>query len=660
MSSCSMPSESPRRLSPVARDKPRRQAITRACDRCRHRKAKCDFDNAAGTCSPCRDSNVGCTFNLPLAKRGPKSRKKANPSIPPEAVSTFSGRRSIPPPPPSFASITTTGSTGAPFASPSSSSATSWEPTAHLGVGTAAAGQSPTSTRDSAITSSPATPGVSAFTRWRNLARALTLQNKVLEHVVEQCFSLFFQYLYPLTPLVLEPSLREAFSVFASPPSTAAAPATSPHHVTVRNGHERIPDTLPALNPPAWAGYSCSPELASVGGSEASACWHEAAFTLITAVCAEAAFLLPKHLFPGGGTVADLFLQASRDCLNSYLMADLESPNANSITIRYFHSNCVHAAGKPKYSWHIFGEATRLAQVMRLYDESALEGLPPIEAELRRRAFWIVYMGDKSAAILNNRPITMHKYSFEAGITTAYPTGIDNRSGPIGNRSDVAATPSDSHGRNFITGFNANLRLWQAASDLIIQIRLFQDQRSIKLGAETPPSQALSEGERQRLDSLFVHFITCMDDLPPFLHTYTFAAAANGGAPLTEANQFVIQSANLQVSFHCLRMVITQKFEDIAFFAPGAEQADLRKTEIVRDMLRVMHEAPFWSLQVNGEPYVEKIRLIGATLLSIIHRNQASPLAARARADFSVLLDILTRLDSKASDALKSTSTWAM
>jgi len=57
---------------------------------------------------------------------------------------------------------------------------------------------------------------------------------------------------------------------------------------------------------------------------------------------------------------------------------------------------------------------------------------------------------------------------------------------------------------------------------------------------------------------------------------------------------------------------------------------------------------------------VEKIRLIGASLLAIIHRNQTSPLGARARSDFSVLLDILTRLDSKASDALRSDSTFAL
>ncbi|EFY89185.1 C6 transcription factor, putative [Metarhizium acridum CQMa 102] len=570
--SSSLRGSPPRPLSPIL-DKPRRQAITRACDRCRRRKAKCDFDSA-------------------VAKRGPKSKKRTDSSIPPESVSTFSGRRSI-----HHAPLVghPTSSTAATFKSPSSSSTTTaWESSAQLGAGAAL---SPASTRDFAsIASPPAAHGISAARRWRALSRALSLRNKVLEQIVERCFGLFFEYLYPLTPLVHEPSLRDGLSIFASQSSNSALQNAAP-----RNGNDRVADTLPALNPPAWPGIS--PDVGSGPGGETLGCWHDATLTLITALCAEAAFLLPKDLFPEGETVADIFLQASRDCLNSYLEADLENPNANSITIRYFHSNCIHAAGKPKYSWHIFGEATRLAQVMRLYDEASLEGLPPVESELRRRAFWIVYMGDKSAAILNNRPITMHKYSFESGVTTAYPTGMDNRSTSTANVSDVTTSP-DSHDRNLIAGFNANLKLWQAASDLLIQVRLFQDQKSIEFGAANRTSQALTESERQRLDSLFVQFITCMDDLPPYLQSYTFAAVGSAGSPVTEAKQFVIQCANLQVSFHCLRMVITQKFEDIAFFAPGAEQADLRKTEIVRDMLRVMHEAPFWSLQVNGEPYV--------------------------------------------------------
>ncbi|KAG6000268.1 hypothetical protein E4U21_005629 [Claviceps maximensis] len=568
-----------------------------------------------------------------------------------KAVSTFSGCRSFPSPLSTLAQNTTPNTSSATFGSPSNSSTTtSWEPAAPLGVGSAAAGPSPVSTWDFAAASPTPASGASAIRNWHNLASALSLQNKVLEQVVEQCFSLFFQYLYPLTPLIHEPSLREGFSVFASAPLIRASTARE-NGGSARHGiHEQVADTLPSLKPPAWSEHS------PIAVSGALPFWHEATFTLITAVCAETAFMLPKELFSQGEEVADLFLQASRNCLSSYLEADLESPNADSITIRYFHSNCFHAAGKPKFSWHIFGEATRLAQVMRLYDESSLEGLPAVEAEMRRRAFWIVYMGDKSAAILNNRPITMHKYFFDTGITTAYPSGIQHRSRctNMGNQCHVP-TPPESHSRNLIAGFNANLRLWQAASELIVQIRLFQDQNSIDINTDDHSRKTLPESERRHLDLLFVQFITCMDDLPPFLQASSICrTAVESDSSATETNHFVIQRANLQVSFHCLHMVITQKFEDIA--SPGAEQADLRKTEIVRDMLRAMHDAPFWALQVNGEPYVEKIRLAGATLLSVICQNQASPLAARARLDFDILLNILTRLNSKASDALKSTS----
>ncbi|KAF4975736.1 hypothetical protein FZEAL_7512 [Fusarium zealandicum] len=291
---------------------------------------------------------------------------------------------------------------------------------------------------------------------------------------------------------------------------------------------------------------------------------------------------------------------------------------------------------------------------MQLNEESSLEGLLPIEAELRRRAFWIVYMGDKSAAILNNRPITIHKFSFESGITTAYPMGIEDEASIIspGNTS----TSSEGTQKTCIEGFNANLRLWQNASDLLLELRLLQDRQHRDLPMPNYLS-LLTPEDRNRLDTIYIRFITCLDDLPPYLQSYTFAALAGPSREANHVNQFLIQCANLQVSVHCLRMVITQKMEDFRYSGSGIENVDLRKTEIARDMLRVIQEAPFWSLQVNGEPYVEKIRLIGASLLEIIHRNGSSPIAARARRDFTILLDLLTRLDSKASDALRNTST---
>ena len=398
-------------------------------------------------------------------------------------------------------------------------------------------------------------PSPNALQRWQRLTHTLTSANFDPEQIITRCFDLFFEYLYPLTPIVHEPSIRAGLAGFIS-------------------------GTVDA--------------------------WPESTFTLITALCAEAAFLLPKDIFAEGELIGHVFLRASRDCLNSYLEADLESPSSSSIAIRYFHSNCIHATGKPKYSWHIFGEATRLAQVMQLHQESALEGLLPIEAEFRRRVFWIVYMGDKSAAILNNRPITLHRFSFEADITTAYPMGMDDDASVTGPSPTPTGAPSPRaiEGRNLITGFNANLQLWQAASELLLELRLLQDSQRESVATGVLVRRAPSTEQRQRLDDLYVHFITCLDGLPPYLQSCTMAASNGPGLPQT--TQLVIQCANLQVSFHCLRMVITQRFEDMSYLGTSLEQADLRRTEIARDMLRVMQEAPFWSLQVNGEPYVSE------------------------------------------------------
>jgi len=371
-------------------------------------------------------------------------------------------------------------------------------------------------------------------------------------------------------------------------------------------------------------------------------------FTLITALCAESASMIPTHLFPEGPLIAEAFLTASRNSLLEYLESDMENPNATSVAIRYFHSNCLHAAGKPRFSWHIFGEAARLAQMMRLYDESSYEGLDSIEAELRRRAFWILYIGDKSAAILNNRPITIHKFNFESGITASYPSEVDIHHP---NSPQIASTETQS----IMTGFNFNIRLWQAAADFLLELRL-------ALSTVNPNKpNILTPEQRSKLDYLYIQFMTCLDSLPAFLQ---LDPGAYGHVEDTASpREYLIQSVNLRVSFHCLKMVITQKFESIEFSSSnvGIEQSNrlaLRKTEIARDMIRAIREPPFWALQVNGESCVEKIRLIGASLLEVIHTNKDSPLATRARSEFVVLLDVLTRLDSRASDALRDGSSW--
>jgi hypothetical protein len=40
-----------------------------------------------------------------------------------------------------------------------------------------------------------------------------------------------------------------------------------------------------------------------------------------------------------------------------------------------------------------FGEAVHLAVTLRLHEEAAYEGLDPIECEVRKRIFWILFGG---------------------------------------------------------------------------------------------------------------------------------------------------------------------------------------------------------------------------------------------------------------------------
>ena len=535
--------------------------------------------------------------------------------------------------------------------------------------------------------------------RWQELSQTLTMRypnpGTTGRDIASRSLSLFLEYLYPLTPLVHKASLYRALALLEGDNTAFALP-----------GSESVTwPPPPPPPPPDDLDTSLDTSLLSMHPSpsttsEVPLMQPEEAFTLVTAVCAEAAFMLPAAVYAEGRSVGDAFLEASRSCLNSYLETDLEAPNANSIIIRYFHSNCLHGAGRPKYSWHIFGEATRLIQAMGLHDAGLLAGLPPLEAEMRRRAFWIVYMGDKSAAILNGRPITIHRFSFDSNITLPYPTSLEDDLVGNGGGENIQpascvsgaqqrTTATSTAGgdattpRSCIVGFNANLELWQVASQLLLEIRVqkekeakqaqaqgqaqaqAQAQTHTQTQSQTPLTTSPAE-QRRYFYALYVAFVTELDRLPAFLQPWQ----PTSSSPDTQSSFFMGQTVNLFVSFYCLRVVILQNLQQLACFQEASslaeiESVDLRTTEIVRDMLRLLHDAPFWALQVNGEPLVEKIRLLGGSLLAIIHgheqRNEASvPLAQRARADFSVLYNILSRLDSRASDALKTNSAAAV
>lgn len=167
----------------------------------------------------------------------------------------------------------------------------------------------------------------------------------------------------------------------------------------------------------------------------------------------------------------------------------------------------------------------------------------------------------------------------------------------------IGGSPCDAltYGLIRSSGFEAGIRLWKFSSDLLLKIRLIEDAHS-RADAPSSPMTEL----HQALSYLYVRFATCLDDLPPYLQPEGGISASD----CTSAQRRrLVRIADLQVTYHCLKMHLTQKLEGIGHFEMSGESGDmlvLRKTEIARDMTRFLQSAPFWSLQVNGEPCVRE------------------------------------------------------
>ncbi|KFY62767.1 hypothetical protein V496_04411 [Pseudogymnoascus sp. VKM F-4515 (FW-2607)] len=605
-----------------------------ACIRCRSRKVKCDYgqldqdtnSNAPAipirTCSNCLAAGLQCAVGAQPKRRGPKPRSRAreysyhntaskSPTTPgidnhdydeTQAIEGEDSRHTIP--------VTHISPTVHHLAS----SPHSWAEGTVCSSRTAVLGAHVQSPLSQAALPTALPP---LYDIYQDLMITLSrvLPSYSFETITEKCVNLFFEYLFSLIPIVDERNLRHDL-----------------HTVCATYGAVDVSSPVSAWST-AGAYESNHVSTATLRDTTTLA----VKLALVTATCAEAAFMIPPQLFPEGPLISSAFLLVSRKALHFYQESDLDHPSATSLATRYFHSNCLHADDKSRVSWHIFGEAARLAQTMQLHSEASYQTLDPTEAELRRRCFWILYIGDKSAAILNGLPIALHHLNFVSEVTVVYPTEEGN----------LVFDPQaeDAEPRSVLTGFNFNLRLWAAASALLLEVRMRVQPRDGSL---------TGVDDRAIIDRLYIEFMTILDTLPPWLSLDPSASEEAGRCP----KEFCIQRVNLRATFHCLRMVVLQKLEaaELGMEASTALALALRKTEIARDMVRVVRQAPFWALQVNGESCVEKIRLIGASLLEAMHTHKESPLATRARAEFLVLLDVLTRLDSRASDALRDGS----
>ncbi|WQF76665.1 hypothetical protein CDEST_01679 [Colletotrichum destructivum] len=575
----------------------------RACDGCRRRKVKCDAKSPQ--CSNCFMSTLTCEFTVAPKKRGPPFRARRGAH---KRTSQSGSNDELP-----LHNNTAMPLLGTPDGGGSASiSTTASLPAVSPGNNVSVGGE----TAPDFYGKPPFRVAIDDLLS----ALGMALPYVPLEDVISTCIDLFMQWEFPSIPVVCEPLLRRSIHVVV-PVLRDETPGRP------------ISDMIPTLR----------------------------AFALLTALCAVVSAVLPPEIFPSGVALSMPFLRTSREALRLYQDLDIEQPDSSSIIIRYFHSNALHALGKTRVSFHAMGEALRLVQEMRLYDESSFQGLEWPENHLRRNTFWHLYIGDKSASILNQVPITLHQICLDTPITTHFDEsqacGLMQPEGP-----DTVVFEGQLR-----LCFHLCFRLWYTASEMLLDLNLLSRlqgssrRRAITLSSTAAEPDDVPSSLRTSTMQSYLDFTSILQSCPAWLRD-PGAAVPDGVGETTarfRTRAISVQKANLFITFHALRLVLLSRFSERGFADVLGLTGDpvmlaMRKVEIAGDLLDAVSDMPFEALQANGEPCVEKLRQVGVALLEIIHNVSSEVISARARSLFGTLLDVLARLNSKVSDELSN------
>jgi len=332
----------------------------------------------------------------------------------------------------------------------------------------------------------------------------------------------------------------------------------------------------------------------------------ERALTFLTALAATVASLVPAKMLPTGlRDSAECLLTASRKTLQCYHDLDVDRPCATSIVIRSLHSLCTHAAGQPRLSWYILGEAIHVAQGMRIYDEASFAGLLPSEVRLRRSIFCQLSTGDKSSAILNGQPFAFSSTNFDKPFTVQ-PLSLDQSCLlDFEQRSDSARLASYVN-----TGFNPIASIFDRATRVLLTLRSLRDGLNGICDAT-----GFLEAHQASVANSSSAFHVVIDDLPDWVQRPWQACSQKSGLQDytgTLQSYVWILHTNIMLTYHCLRLILLTKgiefgCVDMLGYNNNPKLLALHKLNVAHDAIQILRSTPFDALQMNSESSVSNM-----------------------------------------------------
>ena len=259
-------------------------------------------------------------------------------------------------------------------------------------------------------------------------------------------------------------------------------------------------------------------------------------------------------------------------------------------------------------------QANQLALAMRLNEESSYEGINPIESEMRRRMYWLLFQADKSTACLRARTINLR---LEDAADLCLPTEVDDEHITFNGIEPQALgrTP-------LISGFNTVTKLFRILNDAL----LLQRRKNI-------PSLESIVSDLQSVAELRASVIQTVMEVDPALKLQrAFDSRAASPAhdwestlqarfveyfqnPINKTHaghSFLVMQGNILVTQYLVRLVLLQTRDTLmqqlsmmTVIPPGITEDDSAE-DIACELLDGLNSLPVECVATNGPSLVQK------------------------------------------------------
>ncbi|WQF83730.1 hypothetical protein CDEST_08744 [Colletotrichum destructivum] len=370
-------------------------------------------------------------------------------------------------------------------------------------------------------------------------------------HMIPQLVELYYEHIYPIMPLIYMPAIRETISRPMTP------------------SEKNLVYALCALTSMHMSGKSI--------GAPGPTSWE---------------------------VVGRFFLDETISTRHSYDF--LEDLSLSAVISSFYLSTSFFEINQSRKSWYYLREALTNAQDLGLQDDSTYYGLSREETLCRQRVFWILFVTERSFAILRNKPITFKR-------TPSLPSTRHSYEGPdihAGFLQLVSSyTPLDE---SFVTA-------WNEGSDPRVSATTFLALQNL---LSLPPAFLRPRGRSS----------------PPQPHSQlagSFGAssdAQDSGSP----EPTNIQKADLLITQQWLRLIVWQSSmrQGLLSWTNPADSSGSVSPEdgvtegnsmcfsfpltVARDTAAILSSLPSKAVEVHGMGIMEKIFEIGTWCVNVL------------------------------------------